>query len=73
MKSKIIILLLLCVNSIFAQLPVLSITDITNPASDPTNEPNFSKTGNYRKDINNERNQYVGLWRYNQDGVLFEL
>lgn len=73
MKSKIIFLLLLCANNLFAQLPVLSITDITNPAIDPTNEPNFSKNGNYRKDINNERNQYVGLWRYNEDGVLFEL
>ena len=73
MKSKIIILLLLCANNIFAQPPVLSVTNLTNPAMDPRNDPNFLKEGNYAKDINNERDQYVGLWRYNQDGVLFEL
>ena len=36
-------------------------------------DANFSKKGNYAVDTNNQRNQYVGLWRYEQNGILFEL
>jgi hypothetical protein len=54
----------------FAQYPILSTTSL---AGDPTTDSNFSKKGNYAVDTNNERNQYVGLWRYEQNGVLFEL
>ena len=70
MKSKITILILFCINSIFAQYPVLSTSSLV---VDPTNDINFSKKGNYARDFTNQRDQYVGLWRYEQNGILFEL
>ena len=50
-------------------LPVLSTTSLANPDDDI----NISVNGNYAKDTNNERDQYVGLWQYNQNGILFQL
>ena len=50
-----------------------SITTTTNLGDNPRNDPNFSKNGNYAKDFNNERDQYVGLWRYQTADILFEL
>ena len=70
MKSIITIILVCTINSIFAQYPVLSTTSLAN---DPRTDINFSKSGNYAKDFTNQRDQYVGLWRYNQNGILFEL
>ncbi len=50
-------------------LPVLSTTSLANP------DEHFLHTynGNYAKDTANERQQYVGLWEYNQNGILFQL
>ncbi len=70
MKNITIILIILLGHLIYAQYPVLTTTSLMK---DEFEEPNHSKNGNYAKDINNERNQYEGLWRYNQNGVLFEL
>jgi|LakMenEpi03Aug12_release.lakeMendotaPanAssembly.Ray.scaffolds.fasta_scaffold256195_3 hypothetical protein len=70
MKSKFIILIIFCVNIGFAQYPVLTTTSL---AGNPNLDPKFNTHGNYARDINNEREQYVGLWRYNQNDILFEL
>jgi hypothetical protein len=52
-----------------AQYPVLSTTSLAS-----TNDENsHTNTGNYAMDTANERNQYVGTWEYNQNGVLFEV
>lgn len=32
-----------------------------------------AKNGNYATDTNNEREQYAGIWEYNQNGILFQL
>lgn len=69
MKNILFISILLLTSFLFAQ-PVLTTTSL---AGDPTNDNNFSTKGNYARDFLNERDQYVGLWRYNQNGVLFEL
>lgn len=61
---------LLFTSIVFSQEPpVLSTTSLTNPDDDI----NFGATGNYAMDTANERNQYIGTWRYNQNGVLFEV
>ncbi|MBC7474555.1 MAG: hypothetical protein H7263_09715 [Candidatus Sericytochromatia bacterium] len=72
MKTKLILLILFCATSTFAQYnpPVLSTTSL---AGNPNQDPNFSKNGNYAIDYDSERDQYVGLWRYNQNGILFDL
>lgn len=69
MKTYINIFILLLSAYAFGQYPVLS----TSSLADGRNDINFSKKGNYAIDTNNEREQYLGLWRYEQDGVLFEL
>ncbi len=61
---------MLIVNISYAQLPVITTTSL---AGDPSNDVNFLKNGNYAIDVNNERDQYVGLWRYQDNGILFEL
>ena len=61
---------MLIVNISYSQLPVLTTTSL---AGDPTNDINFLKNGNYAVDVNNERDQYVGLWRYQENSILFEL
>jgi hypothetical protein len=67
---KKIFFILFCISSsIYAQYPVLSTTSLIDPLSDVK----FNTNGNYAVDTNNELDQYVGLWRYNQNGVLFEL
>jgi hypothetical protein len=70
MKTIKIIIMLLCANSLFAQnYPVLTTTSLANPR----NDINYGKTGNYAVDTNNERDQYVGLWRYEGNGMIFDL
>ncbi|UGS24286.1 DUF6705 family protein [Flavobacterium channae] len=70
MKNILKLLLVLFVQNIYAQYPVLTTTSL---AGDPTMDINFSKNGNYAIDTNNERDQYVGLWRYQDSDILFEL
>ena len=53
----------------FGQYPILSTSSLANGRDDP----NFTKDGNYAVDANNERDQYIGLWRYENDAALFEL
>jgi hypothetical protein len=70
MKTYITILLLVVISIANAQdLPVLSTTSLANPEDDMNN----AKNGNYAKDLGNERDQYVGLWEYNQNGILFQI
>jgi hypothetical protein len=61
--------LLFIVNIAFAQYPVESTTSLAN--EDDRYE--HTKQGNYAMDTANEREQYVGLWRYQENGILFEL
>lgn len=68
MKTLIRILFLAISQNLASQeLPVLSTTSLYNSGE------YHSKNGNYAKDTHNERNQYVGLWEWNQNGVLFQL
>lgn len=70
MKNYIYILILFSCNVITAQdLPVLTTTSLANPEDNMEH----AKKGNYAKDLGNYRDQYVGLWEYNQNGVLFQL
>lgn len=70
MKTYIKIIALLIVNILFAQEPpVLSTTSLSNSDQDL----DIGRNGNYAIDSANERNQYVGTWRYNQNGILFEV
>lgn len=70
MKIYLNILLILFCNFVFAQdLPVLSTTSLANPEHDLEN----AKNGNYAKDVNNERDAYVGFWEYRQNGITFQL
>ena len=50
-------------------LPVLSTTSLANPGDDLK----IGDHGNYAVDVTNERDQYVGLWEYNQNGTIFQL
>lgn len=58
------------IQNTYAQYPILTTTSLTG---NPTLDSNFLKSGNYAIDTNNERNQYVGLWRYENNEILFEL
>ena len=70
MKIYIKLAMLLLCNYLSAQeLPVLSTTSLANSEDDL----DISNNGNYAVDTNNERNQYVGLWEYNQNGIIFQL
>lgn len=69
MKTIIKIIFILFITKGFGQYPILSTTSLVNP----TNDGNYTKKGNYAIDTNNERDQYVGLWRYETNGILFEL
>jgi hypothetical protein len=57
----------MCQNLASQELPVLSTTSLYN------GEVYHSENGNYARDTHNERNQYVGLWEYNQNDILFLL
>lgn len=70
MKTILKLIIILFIQNIFAQYPVLTTTSL---AGDPRLDINFSKNGNYAIDTNNERDQYVGLWRYQNNEILFEL
>lgn len=62
--------ILLISNTVLAQEPpVLSTTSLINPDEDI----NFGNNGNYAMDTANERDQYVGTWEYNQNGILFQV
>ena len=68
MKTFIIMFLLTtCQNLASQELPVLSTTSLYN------GEVYHSENGNYAEDTHNERDQYAGLWEYNQNGILFLL
>ncbi|WP_157486188.1 DUF6705 family protein [Flavobacterium sp. Leaf359] len=71
MKMFIIMLFLtMCQNLVSQKLPpVFSTTSLYNGEEYEYN----SKRGNYALDTHNERDQYVGLWEYNQNGILFQL
>lgn len=70
MKTYITFFLLLLFNCAIAQqLPVLTTTSFTNNNDDFKH----AKNGNYAMDVDNERNQYVGTWEYNQNGILFQV
>lgn len=56
--------------SLYAQLSVLTTTSLSG---DPLIDPNFLNNGNYAVDTNNERDQYVGLWRYQTPEILLEI
>lgn len=70
MKKHIYIFILLLSCALYSQtLPVLSNTSLANPEDDM----DIAKNGNYAIDTNNEHDQYIGLWEYNQNGILFQL
>jgi hypothetical protein len=70
MKNILKIIIILFIQNSFAQYPVLTTTSL---AIDPNMDSNFTNNGNYAIDTNNERDQYVGLWRYQDNELLFEL
>lgn len=45
----------------------------TSSLADPYDIVHLINHGNYAMDTNNERAQYIGLWRYQANGILFEL
>lgn len=61
--------LMICQNLISQELPVLSTTSLY----DEEQQFDHIDSGNYARDTHNERDQYVGLWQYNQNGILFIL
>ena len=67
MKNILKLIIILWFQNSFAQYPILTTTSLTG---DPTMDANFLKSGNYAVDTNNERNQYVGLWRYQTSDIL---
>ncbi len=69
MKNIIKLIILLVGNIVFAQHPVLSTTSLFNQ----NDRYEHTNQGNYAMDTANEREQYVGLWRYEENGILFEL
>lgn len=70
MKMLVMIFLLMISQNIAAQqLPILSTTSQFNREQ----RFNHQENGNYARDTHNERDQYVGLWEYNQNGILFLL
>ncbi len=69
MKNIIKLIILLVGNIVFSQHPVLSTTSLDNQ----NDRYEHTNQGNYAMDIANEREQYVGLWRYQENGILFEL
>lgn len=69
MKKLFIYLFLLCSSIIYAQYPVITTTSLSNPSQ----EDQHTNSGNYAMDTENERQQFVGLWRYTTSDVLFEV
>ena len=70
MKNSIMILLLTIFQNLASQeLPVLSTTSLY----DEEQQFDHIDSGNYARDTHNERDRYVGLWQYNQNGILFIL
>jgi len=70
MKKLIIILVLVCFNTIQAQTyPVLRTVSVEQSLEEDYNELN----GDYVKDINNLLNPYIGTWKYEGNGMIFIL
>lgn len=70
MKKIFIITTMLIFGKVFSQFPILT----TSNLSDVNQELNHTNNGNYAIDINNERDQYVGTWKYDSGtGTIFEI
>ncbi len=69
MKTIIKTLILLVTNIAIAQYPVIHTISFANP----NDYVKIGNNGTYVVDTNNERNQYVGLWQYNQNGLFLKL
>ena len=69
MKKLFIYLFLFCTSIMFAQYPVLTTTSLSNPS----HEDQHSNHGNYAIDTNNDRQQYVGLWRYTSSEIVLDI
>ncbi|RDI11977.1 DUF6705 family protein [Flavobacterium sp. AG291] len=69
MKYLFFIISFICWSCNAQELPILSKTSLAN-SDDAMEHP---KNGNYAKDLANYRDQYVGVWEYNQNGVIFQL
>lgn len=68
MKTVTFLILLFTISS-HAQYPVTSTTSLTNADIDPK----FGSIGNYGQDTNNDRDQYVGIWQYSANGIVFQV
>ena len=70
MKNIFLLSLLLTLNVALSQTySVLSTTSLNNA----TQELDHTKNGNYAVDTNNERDQYLGTWEYNNNGTVFQI
>ncbi|QYJ67437.1 DUF6705 family protein [Flavobacterium litorale] len=70
MKLYKVLFTLLIFNCVIAQeLPITSYSSF----ADLSDNENDIKNGNYTVDTNNERDQYVGTWEYNQNGITFQV
>ena len=69
MKYMFFIISFICWSCNAQELPILSTSSLAN-AEDAMEHP---KNGNYAKDLANYRDQYVGVWEYNQNGIIFQL
>lgn len=74
MKDTIIkIIVIFIINISTAQeLPGYPVLSTTSLAIESDNI-HFAENGNYAMDTTNERDQYVGTWQYNQNGVEFTI
>jgi hypothetical protein len=68
MKNILTLTIIIISNIVYSQ-SILSTTSLANQ----NDKHNHTKQGNYAMDTANEREQYVGLWRYQENGILFEL
>lgn len=69
MKHLFFILSFICCACNAQELPVIKTLSLANSEDDI----NIGDNGTYAIDTNNERDQYVGLWEYNQNGIIFQL
>jgi len=69
MKVLLNIILLLITSCLFAQYHVLTTTSL----ADTSEVALHTNIGNYAMDTANEREQYVGTWEYNQNGILLQV
>ena len=69
MKKIFIITIILIFGKAFSQYPVLSTTSL----DDENQELTHTNNGNYAMDTANERDQYLGTWEYNNNGIIFQI